>query len=143
MTAKTNAERCAKSYWASPVRRRAMSRRWYRKNKVWYRAAQRKRYKTDPTYRKLRLDTAKRGAYKYRYGGFTLENKATLLRKQKGKCAICKRRKPDTKKGWHTDHNHKTGHVRGILCQRCNHRLGVVEDKKFLRAALKYLLPSR
>ena len=65
---------------------------------------------------------------------------AALLRKQKGKCAICKRRKPDTKQGWHTDHDHKTERVRGILCRRCNHRLGVVEDKKFLRAAMNYLL---
>jgi hypothetical protein len=43
------------------------------------------------------------------------------------------------------DHNHKTGLVRGVLCQDCNKRLGFIENIKrvngsnFLSSALQYL----
>jgi 5-methylcytosine-specific restriction endonuclease McrA len=113
---------------------RVRTRKYWRLNKVKISAARK-----NPTYRLA----ARKAFYKSRYRGFTLEDKAALLRKQKGKCAICTRQTPDTKQGWHTDHDHKTHRVRGILCRRCNHRLGVVEDKKFLRAAMNYLLPRR
>ena len=57
-------------------------------------------------------------------------------------CFICERpieppRKP------HTDHDHKTGIVRGILCSQCNRALGKAQDprwawtiKCFRRAAM-------
>jgi hypothetical protein len=53
-----------------------------------------------------------------------------ILAHQDGVCFICQRpilppRKP------HTDHNHKTGVVRGILCSQCNRALGKVEDPRW------------
>ena len=39
------------------------------------------------------------------------------------------------------DHDHKTGAVRGYLCQRCNHDLlgAAYDNVDILRAAVRYL----
>jgi hypothetical protein len=51
-------------------------------------------------------------------------------------CAICL-----TTEDLCIDHNHKTGHLRGRLCRRCNHGIGCFGDKtELLSAAIKYLL---
>ena len=42
-----------------------------------------------------------------------------LFEKQGRVCAICGRDDPAHTNGWATDHNHETGKVRGILCQKC------------------------
>ena len=74
--------------------------------------------------------------------GYTPEKIEALLAKQKGRCAIC-RRKVDPNWGarqTHLDHNHLTGKVRGILCGTCNVGLGMFkESPKNLRRAAKYL----
>lgn len=73
-----------------------------------------------------------------------------LMRKQKGVCVIC--RKPETilhrkdnvehrfVRRLATDHCHKTGKVRGLLCGACNRGIGLFRDNpKLLRIAAKYL----
>ena len=50
----------------------------------------------------------------------------SMLKKQGGGCACC-----GTKDSWRNlavDHNHKTGEVRGILCDRCNRAAGLLAD---------------
>jgi hypothetical protein len=50
-------------------------------------------------------------------------------------CAICAEPAPE-----HLDHDHATGAVRQLLCQRCNHALGLFRDEpRFLRAAADYV----
>lgn len=78
--------------------------------------------------------------------GMTVEDRDEMLARQGGKCAICRSSEPRSKRGWHTDHDHETGAVRGVLCLRCNVRLGMVEkdpsrvkDREFVAAALQYL----
>jgi len=60
-----------------------------------------------------------------------------LVEKQEGKCAICGR-------PWEVvDHDHATGIVRGLLCQRCNKGIGALGDtSERLSAALDYLVTT-
>lgn len=51
--------------------------------------------------------------------GISKEDFDALLEKQGGKCAICHREERLA-----VDHNHESGHVRGLLCWRCNVGLG-------------------
>lgn len=61
-----------------------------------------------------------------------------ILAHQDGVCFICQRpilppRKP------HTDHDHHTGHVRGILCSQCNRALGKAEDPRWQWTAMHFI----
>lgn len=52
-----------------------------------------------------------------------------MLRKQNGKCAVCK--SSDPKYGrlfFCVDHDHRTGRVRGLLCGDCNLAAGKLMD---------------
>lgn len=68
-----------------------------------------------------------------------------LLAKQENKCAICGTEEAggayNTMK---VDHDHKTGEVRGLLCQHCNVGLGHFKDNTDnLMKAIGYLNESR
>lgn len=55
-------------------------------------------------------------------------------------CDICKSDDPHTKRGWHVDHDHKTGKLRSILCSHCNVMLGTAFDSvDRLQAGIEYL----
>jgi len=73
--------------------------------------------------------------------GITLEDYFVLLKKQKGKCAICGTKKKTRGRRWHdVDHDHKKMKVRGILCASCNHGIGALKDSiKLLKKAIAYL----
>lgn len=63
---------------------------------------------------------------------------AEMLLRQNGVCAIC--RCHQRYKRLAVDHDHKTGQVRGLLCEQCNHGLGRFFDSPFrLRNAAAYL----
>jgi hypothetical protein len=70
--------------------------------------------------------------------GLTAEAYAALLDSQGGKCAICAL-PPREGKTLHVDHDHTSGAVRGLLCARCNVKIGVYESPGFLDAAAAYL----
>jgi Zn finger protein HypA/HybF involved in hydrogenase expression len=65
---------------------------------------------------------------------------------QKGKCAICFKVLDKPGEGHPllranmacVDHNHKTGLVRGILCNRCNTKLGAFNEDE-LNRLIKYI----
>jgi hypothetical protein len=74
--------------------------------------------------------------------GLTEDDYWRLYEKQNGVCAICgergKRDKLDV------DHCHKTGAVRGLLCNRCNLCIGRFEDNPmYLKSAAEYLCRIR
>ena len=79
-------------------------------------------------------------AYKLKYTyGITLEDFNEMLKKQKGKCAICGTKEPRGR-GFCVDHCHNTGKIRGILCHGCNTGIGSLRDStELLRKAINYL----
>jgi hypothetical protein len=79
---------------------------------------------------------------KHKYG-LTVEAWEKLFDAQGRRCAICGSNKPGSRE-WHTDHDHATKQVRGILCQHCNHLVGNLGDnapevRKRTAAILTYL----
>lgn len=78
---------------------------------------------------------------KNRYG-LTPAQYDEMLKAQGGGCAICGK-KPTTKKRLGVDHDHTTGKVRGILCDQCNHAVGLLgDDPDRMMAAAAYLLQA-
>lgn len=76
-----------------------------------------------------------------RHYGMTPEEWDQLFVKQGSCCVVCRSSSPGRKTGhWSTDHNHKTGEVRGILCSACNAALGhAKDDPNRLRMLAAYL----
>lgn len=74
-----------------------------------------------------------------KYHNITQKEFDSLLKIQNNKCAICG--SPD----WGRpspciDHDHSTGKIRGLLCNRCNRTLGFTEDSvSLLFKMAKYL----
>jgi hypothetical protein len=79
--------------------------------------------------------------------GITSADYARMLLAQDGKCAICEvvLTEPLRQKGQPTtvatiDHDHETGEVRGVLCNRCNVGIGNLGDSvEGVERALSYL----
>jgi len=91
----------------------------------------RKRYKNNPNLEWNRN-------LKRRYG---IDKKIyeKLLKSQKGRCKICLNKETRARR-LSVDHDHKTGRVRGLLCNKCNLGLGKFKDNiNLLKKAVKYL----
>jgi hypothetical protein len=70
--------------------------------------------------------------------GITLAEKEAMILQNGGRCPICKTDDPG--KWWATDHCHRTGKVRGIICDKCNKMLGLANDDiSRLMSAAQYL----
>jgi len=75
---------------------------------------------------------------KYRYN-ISQKEYNQMLNKQDGKCIICGEL-PTTFKNLSVDHNHKTGKIRGLLCDHCNRGIGFLKENPYiLIKAIKYL----
>lgn len=85
------------------------------------------------------VSEANHGARIGREYGMTPDEYQALLAFQDGLCAICDMRPKKIK--LHVDHSHKTGQVRGLLCENCNHKLlgAAYHDPEILRRAADYL----
>lgn len=69
--------------------------------------------------------------------GITTRQYDRLLQLQQGRCAIC-RRPPKTRR-LHTDHDHATKRVRGLLCMTCNRYRVSKNSLESARAVVRYL----
>lgn len=90
-------------------------------------------------YQGHKENTKKRSFRKY---GITLEEYNKIFEKQNGCCAICRQHQSELKKKLAIDRNHNTGEVRGLLCDNCNHGLGMFHTDNgidLLKKAIKYL----
>jgi hypothetical protein len=61
-----------------------------------------------------------------------------MLIDQAGLCAICEKQLTGSLEPM-IDHDHVHGHVRALLCSKCNLGLHYIEDKSFMKLALRYL----
>lgn len=78
-------------------------------------------------------------AYWKRAYGLSKAQVGSLRVAQGNVCAICGQPNPQ-----HLDHDHVTGRIRRLLCQRCNHGLGLFRDDPFLlRMAALYVETHR
>lgn len=68
-----------------------------------------------------------------RYGLLPKQEKE-LKEKHNGICPICNERKASA-----IDHDHKTGKVRGYICNKCNMGLHYIEDKELSNNMNRYL----
>ena len=76
--------------------------------------------------------------------GIGLSEYEEMFEKQGGVCAICKQEETTIRAGrvmaLPVDHCHKTGKIRGLLCNSCNRALGKFKDSvEHLLAAASYL----
>ncbi len=84
---------------------------------------------------------------RYNYG-ITIDDYNKILKEQGGVCKICQTDDPKGRKTgrggsidvFYVDHNHKTGKVRGLLCNTCNRAIGYIgENVNTLEQMIKYL----
>ena len=128
-----------------PAARLEAHRRWAAKNRDRLRAYHAARYQTHKSEARARatayreahrehLNTEARRTWLLRKWGLTPEMVAEQIARQGGGCAVC--RGPLLR--MHVDHDHSTGQRRGLLCQPCNHAIGLLRDDPGLmeRAAL-------
>ena len=129
-----------RQYWEKNKERLTEYRRaWLDRNREKVTANQRARYKADPEkYRKYFRDHRIKKVYR-----LTELEYSRLVSEQDGKCGICGKPPSGT---WHgdrmlnVDHDHQTGAVRGLLCNKCNRGLGILGDTvERITAVLKYL----
>ena len=114
----------------------AATRAWEKRHPEKAREITQRNYKK---YRGRKLDSAWERSLKRLYG-IDANGYAALLKSQDGKCAICKTaRVGKGRKRFDVDHDHRTGRVRGLLCNRCNRKPGFLDDSVFVAPALNYL----
>lgn len=69
--------------------------------------------------------------------GLTEEAYQQMFLQQMGRCAICRCK---SKRRLCIDHDHRTTHIRGLLCDRCNTALGLLRDSvTLLLSAVEYI----
>lgn len=76
--------------------------------------------------------------------GITAEEYYDMLAAQDNKCALCNSEEVNnsriTSGKLFIDHCHDTGKVRGLLCSKCNHAIGLLnDDVNLLYKAIEYL----
>jgi hypothetical protein len=54
--------------------------------------------------------------------------RAELISRLGARCGCCGTINEPTRRGWHIDHDHHTGRIRGLLCLRCNTGIGKLGD---------------
>lgn len=131
--------------------RRALCRAWYERNIDSERERARNRMKVyGPKQRAANKKWALENPEKARYHSrkkllgskynMTIAEHDAMFASQGFACGACGSSDPNSKKGWSTDHCHKTGVIRGIVCHHCNIGIGHAKDSiKTLRAWISYL----
>lgn len=92
---------------------------------------------------KARQSEEQRAHYRKKGFEFRLKKKygispaeyASMYKSQRGRCAVCRRAKATD-----IEHCHKSGRVRGLVCNPCNRLLAALEHSgQYLEAAFRFL----
>ena len=76
--------------------------------------------------------------------GITPEDYEVMLAEQHNRCVICGKDQSEEGFALAVDHDHDSGKIRGLLCQKCNRGLGDFrDDSRLLRRAADYLERNR
>lgn len=90
-------------------------------------------------YNKSKIDVIRNRQLKHNFG-ITLEQYNEIFIIQNGCCDICGRHQSEFSKALVVDHDHKTGKIRGLLYDNCNHGIGNFKDNiETLQKAINYL----
>ena len=113
------------------------TKEWVQKNREKVNDANRKRYHSLTPQEKQRRNRAQNVATY----GLTVEKYDAMLVKQGSVCALCDGAETNIKKTHLCiDHDHNTGKVRALLCDRCNRGIGAFGDNlDLLEKAVLYL----
>jgi hypothetical protein len=102
------------------------------------RAANRTRYHSRPET-KLAHQRASRKHYLNKLYGLTTEEYDAMLKARDFRCDICGESEQQDR-SLAVDHCHRTGKVRGLLCQACNTAIGKLrDDPSLIRRAASYV----
>lgn len=122
-----------------PAAKRAYQREYYRKNREHVKARNRLSWHRRKTQRANQYKRVGRFLHVQRTYNITPEEYARLLEKADYACMICKIPFSDAVYAC-VDHAHDDGHVRGVLCRKCNTGLGMFDDRvELIAAATDYL----
>lgn len=108
----------------------AKRKAWYKKNQARVNSGMKEHYSSNKEairFRRIFLTY-----------GLTKEGYLTLQAEQNGVCAVCKL--PNASKALAVDHSHETLAIRGLLCDKCNTALGLLdEDPKRMQSLIAYV----
>jgi hypothetical protein len=131
---KESIDKVNKKYYAEHKEEQTeYKRNWYLKNQ------ERRKLRASEIYHSKGISVKRQNNLMANYN-LSLEGYNKLFQVQSGCCAICKRHQSEFKKALCVDHDHKTGKIRGLLCQKCNQGLGLFNDNVLLlREAILFL----
>ena len=113
-----------------------------RYGRKWYQSNKEKVKQSNYKWRAKNLGRSQAAGRKWKLKRYriSLAEFDTMMKEQNGVCAICN--KPaKVGKSLCVDHDHKTGKIRGLLCQSCNLLIGNAKDDiEVVFKALHYLI---
>lgn len=129
---------CSRPCRAKQPHIRDTTKKYFAREDVRERKNDARRVATDPSRREINL---RQNLAQY---GITPDEYRAMLVTQGGRCAVCGDEPPPdgikASSRLHVDHDHATGMVRALLCNRCNRGIGYMRDRPdLLRLAAEYV----
>lgn len=126
-------KRLADAHNKNPIPGRERAKKFAQNNSSKIKEYQKTWKERNPEKRKLYTRNSRIRAY-----GIEPEVYYKMLEEQGHRCAICGAK--SKRRAMNIDHNHKTGKVRGLLCDGCNLSLGHLERDEWIEKAKQYLI---
>lgn len=129
-----NKQRCIdnKAKWYEENREVAIAKsiNWHKKNSQRDKDNLKQRLKTDAK----KIARISKNSKLRKFFGISIDQYDVMFKSQNGCCAICGEqekaidKRTNKPRALAVDHCHKTGKIRQLLCNRCNHVLGLIKD---------------